>query len=187
MKIYLLQLSINKRPKDSDKSCRDVLIAQCEDDDQHVGGDILDHLHWRDAPQHISAWLVLQKITSFFTTPLLPYMWCYKHQQYCLFKQCDIDNSGFPCVDYSPAGSQLGVYGPTFNVLLALLAWHRGRQTKIVFLENVTEFPIEIIRFLMEDMFHVEEFYVQPADAGCEYLSRMRVFILLTLRGWDLF
>ena len=50
-------------------------------------------------------------------------------------------------------------------------------------LENVPEFPIEILKALVSDMYEIIPFYIEPSDAGCEYLSRMRVFILMYLRG----
>lgn len=50
-------------------------------------------------------------------------------------------------------------------------------------LENVPEFPIDILKTLVGDMYEIVPFYVEPSDAGCDYLSRMRVFILMILRG----
>ena len=102
-----------------------------------------------------------------------------------MLSEVDIDISGFPCVDYSPAGNQRGIHGPTFPVLLTLLQWHRQRRTKLVFLENVPEFPIAVVKSLMEDMYDVKHFYMKPADSCCEYLSRMRIFIVLMLKGQD--
>lgn len=160
-----------------------MLISQCDGDDQHVGGDLLEHVHMDLLPEDISSWCLWTKICKFLMAPVLPFMWCYRHQRYCFFNPCDVDNSGFPRVDYSPAGSQLGCHGPTFIVLLALLAWRRCHRTKIVCLENVAEFPVSIVRSLMEDLYVVEEYYVTLEDAGCEYISRMRVFMLLCLKG----
>lgn len=148
--------------------------------DEHVGRDIFDHFNIR---AEISQWTLWQKISRIFSTPALPVMWCERHQQYCVFKPCDIDISGFPCVDYSPSGTQSGIQGSTFPVLLALLSWHRQRRTRIVLLENVPEFSTDILKSLVDDMYEIVPFYVEPSDAGCEYLSRMRVFILMILRG----
>ncbi|CAE7948795.1 unnamed protein product [Symbiodinium sp. KB8] len=77
----------------------------------------------------------------------------------------------------------LGMAGPTFPVLVCLLAWHRASRTKIVFLENVPSFPISTIEALMGDLYTCYFFYLSPSDVGCEYLSRQRVFIMLLLRG----
>ena len=53
----------------------------------------------------------------------------------------------------------------------------------MVLLENVPEFCVEILRALVGDLYEIVAFYIEPADAGCEYLSRMRAFILMYLRG----
>ena len=133
--------------------------------------------------REISSLSLLQKLTTFFTRPALPFIWCYRHERFCHLSRCDVDISGFPCVDYSKSGKRLGILGPTFPVLLSLLAWHRAARTKIVFLENVPEFPVLILEALMVDLFTVHPFYLSPEDVACEYLSRKRVFIMLLLRG----
>ena len=132
----------------------------------------------------MTAWSPWDKIQCVFTSQCVPYIHCVTHGKRCMLEEVDIDVSGFPCVDYSPAGNQLGIYGMTLPVLLALLKWHRSRKTKLVFLENVPEFPVEILILLMTDLYDVRYFYMKPADAGCEHLSRMRVFIILMLRGF---
>ena len=151
--------------------------------DEHVGRDIFDHFNIRCPANEISQWTLWQKISRILSTPALPVMWCDRHQNYCVFKTCDVDISGFPCVDYSPSGSQLGILGATFPVLLALLSWHRQRRTRVVLLENVPEFSVDILKALVSDLYEILPFYVEPSDAGCEHLSRMRVFILMYLRG----
>ena len=154
-----------------------------------MGTDVLEHL-LPFASGHTSLcnlvdWSLWEKLNFVFTAKCVPYIQCARHNDLCMLSEVDIDVSGFPCIDYSPAGSQLGLFGPTLPVLLALLHWHRQRRTKLVFLENVPEFPIAVVKFLMEDMYDVQHFYMKPADACCEYLSRMRIFIVLMLRGQD--
>ena len=150
-------------------------------DDVHIGLDLLEH--FGVSASHISTWAFFERIMFFFTSPALAYIWCERHRAYCRISSCDIDCSGFPCVDYSPCGSRLGMAGPTFPVLVCLLAWHRASRTKIVFLENVPSFPISTIEALMGDLYTCYFFYLSPSDVGCEYLSRQRVFIMLLLRG----
>lgn len=98
-------------------------------------------------------------------------------------RHIDIDVSGTPCVDWSPTGSQLGVAGPTFVVLLALIAWYRASNPYIVILENVPEFDTSVLDYLLSDLYELHFFYLSPADFGCEYLSRMRLFVLGLRRG----
>ena len=175
---------IHRSNKDTDRNCCKVLTSICTpgDPDEHVGQDIFDHFHDLKGCQ-LSQWTLWQKISRILTMPALPVMWCERHQEYCVFRTCDIDISGFPCVDYSPSGGQRGIEGSTFPVLLALISWHRQRRTRIVLLENVPEFNIEILKSLASDLYEILPFFVEPSDAGCEYLSRMRVFILMYLRG----
>eukprot|EP00439_Symbiodinium_sp_Y106_P071526 s1757_g12.t2 len=101
-------------------------------------------------------WCVWQKITRLLTTPMLPWVQCLRHGRPCQLRTADLDVSGFPCVDWSPAGKQLGIYGKTFEVLLALVAWHRSCRTPIVLLENVPEFNVQVLRFLVGDLYDVQ-------------------------------
>lgn len=150
-----------------------------------TGDNVLGRIqHLAENLSSVSKWTLWQKISGIMSMAPLPGIWCTRHQRYCQLQKCDIDISGFPCVDFSPSGKQLGCHGPTFPVILALLSWHRQKKTKLVFLENVPEFPIEVLELLMSDLYYVKCFYLQPSDSGCEFLSRMRVFILLMLKGY---
>lgn len=142
---------------------------------------MLDHFGMKMS--HLSGWTLLKMIGNIFTAPPLPMMYCSVHKTWCFFKPCDLDTSGFPCVDFSPAGSQRGIYGGSFPVLLCLLAWHRCCRTRLVFLENVQQFPTQVLHCLMQDMYDIHEFKFGPESSGCEHLSRPRVFIMLLLRG----
>lgn len=160
-----------------------MLSAFCgEDPDQHVGVDVLAHFQGL-AEACMSEWTLEEKMVDIFSRTALSTMYCRRHNDGCGFRHCSIDISGFPCVDYSPSGNQLGVNGPTFPVLLALCSWHRQRGTEVVLLENVPEFPIQVLTCLMGDMYEIYPFYLEPADAGADYLSRMRVFVLLVRKG----
>ena len=129
-------------------------------------------------------WDIGQKIVHFFTSPIRTSIRCDNHcGGHCTLPQVDVDCSGFPCTDFAPSGLQQGVHGKTFIVILGLLAYHRSRRTRLLFMENVPEFPIEVIRLLMGDLYDVHHFYVSPADAGFEFLNRMRLFMFCILRG----
>ena len=93
----------------------------------------------------------------------------------CQIREADLDLSGFPCVDWSPSGLQAGVYGHSFGVLVALLAYHRAMKSRIVMLENVPEFEVGVLRLLAGDLYEVHEYYVEPRDIGAGYLSRLRI------------
>ena len=162
-------------------AARGVLLGQCAADDEHVGVDLLSH--FGVSFQQASAWTLWQKLVMFFSLPALPLMWCERHQQYCYFRRCDVDCSGFPCVDWTPAGRRRGLHGSTLPVLLSLLAWHRARRTRIVMLENVPEFPLAVLESLVSDVYTVHGFQLSPSDVGFEFLSRKRFFMLLLLRG----
>ena len=172
--------------KDCDRGCQDVLTAFCgpEDSDEHVGTNVLQHMPLIASQlPALREQSLLGKIQSIMMTQVDPTLWCHRHQRCCLFQACEIDVSGFPCIDWSPAGTQQGVFGSTFILLVGLLAWHRQRRTKLVFLENVPEFDTSILESLMGDLYTMKVFYIEPSDAACEHISRMRVFICLLLRG----
>ena len=175
--------------QDSDRGCQAVLSDHScgAFDSGHVGADVLEHLlpfaSGEMTLQDTFDWTIWEKIQFFFTQKCVPYMRCAVHGGHCMLDEADMGVAGFPCVDYSPAGNQKGIAGPTFAVLLAILKWHRVRRTRVVFLENVPEFPKEAVQQLMSDMYDFEYFYMKPADSGCEYLSRMRLFMILLLKG----
>lgn len=176
--------------KDSDRGCQNVLTAYCHEPEEHVGVNVLDHSpSLRTSASDFMSWTLGDRIARVMCAPAADHksIWCHRHQQYCRFHACDVDISGVPCVDFSPAGKQLGILGPSMLVILSLLSWHRQSCTKLIFLENVPEMPIEIVEQLMGDIYVIKAFYVEPSDAACEYLSRMRLFICLMRRGQSVF
>ena len=174
--------------EDNDKGCQRVLQQFSTTGNEHVGSDVMHHFR-AFAEGHVtlsevSSWTLEDQMGFIFNAEILPFIPCVKHNRMCMLEPAnDLGIAGWPCVDYSPAGSQRGVFGPTFPILLAILAWHRYRRTKIIALENVPEFPVCVIFQLMEDMYEIHYYYMHPADAGCPFLARMRVFFLLTLKG----
>ena len=137
-----------------------MLLRACssDEDDEHVSANVLGHYSdpQETCSESLSMWCVWQKITRLLTTPMLPWVQCLRHGRPCQLRTADLDVSGFPCVDWSPAGKQLGIYGKTFEVLLALVAWHRSCRTPIVLLENVPEFNVQVLRFLVGDLYDVQ-------------------------------
>ena len=173
--------------KENNKHCQRGLLDACDpgDPDQHVGSDVLQHLDWGiTSPATVATWELGQRLQHVWDLPVRSSLPCVRHGCECLFRSCDLDASGFPCTDFSPAGKQAGIAGVTIPVLLSLLKFHRVSGTKMVLLENVPEFSTEIVVRLMQDLYDIQEFFMEPADIGACHLSRMRVFILLVLRGW---
>ena len=149
---------------------------------EHVFVDVLQHLEICNL-QQLNALSLTQKVSRIFTARVNRHMTCALHGGRCIVPDCDIDNSGFPCVDWSPSGGQAGIYGPSFAILCALFAFHRAKRTRAVFLENVPEFSLQVLYALAGDMWNVYPFYLQPQDCACEFLSRTRLFVMLLLKG----
>ena len=150
--------------KDSDRSCIGVLCASCaQASAEHVFDDVLAHFQIATLAD-INRLCTSDKMSLIFNSPIVEQMPCRLHGGRCSVPFCDVDNSGVPCVDYSPAGSQLGIFGPTFALLCALIAFHRQRGTPVVFIENVPEFPIQILHHLAGDLYEVYAFYLTPED-----------------------
>ena len=126
------------------------------------------------------------KIVKIMSSAAKSTMRCVVHDDDCVLGDAELDISGFPCVDWAPSGLMRGIYGPTFGILLALIQWHRFKRTQIIVLENVPEFNEQVLRCLMSDLWDLHFFYVCPADVACEYLMRMRLFVLCLLRGFML-
>ena len=158
-----------------------MLLKQCTVENEHVCVNILDHFGISESS--VSVWTLYQRLMFFFTAPALPFLWCARHMSYCFLEGVDLDASGFPCVDWSPAGRRLGIYGESFAILLCLIAWHRAVRTRLVLLENVPQFSLSVLEALAGDVYTIHAFYISPADVGFEVLSRKRLFMLLLLRG----
>jgi site-specific DNA-cytosine methylase len=149
---------------------------------EHVFGDVLHHLQIGNL-QQLNALLLPRRVSRIFTAQINRQMSCAVHGGLCIVPECDIDNSGFPCVDWSPSGNQMGIDGPSFAILCALLAFHRAKRTRALFLENVPEFRLQVLDALAGDMWTVHPFYLQPQDCACEFFSRTRLFVMLLLKG----
>jgi site-specific DNA-cytosine methylase len=111
-------------------------------------------------------------------------MHCEYHGKRCkLPVSIDVDLSGLPCTDFSPAGSRLGIEGETMEVFMAHARWAIVSGIKILLIENVPQLPLELIEDLYGADFNIYSFILDPSDAGFEMLSRKRQFILLVSRA----
>ena len=161
-----------------------MLKAACFNSaNEHVYGNALEHLQNCGNLDMINSMTVPEKMTYIFSRELSDSLYCTLHGKMCPVPHCEIDSSGFPCVDWSPAGYQLGIFGRSFPVLLALLNYYRRRRIPVVFLENVPEFCVEVLHALAGDLYSIYPFYTAPCDVGCEFLSRTRLFVMMLLKG----
>lgn len=172
--------------EDSSNGCQAILVS-CAGPGQHVAANIFEHLACPDGLhgkfQDDVASMPQEKLVKVFSCASRLTMHCLVHDDECVIEDVDFDVSGIPCIDYGPSGSQKGIYGPTFSVFLSFFHWHRSKRTKVVFIENVPELPVDVVRFLLGDIYYVYVFYMRPGDVGFELLSRLRVFFMCLLKG----
>jgi site-specific DNA-cytosine methylase len=160
-----------------------VLRATGRSDREHVGENVLSHFCDLGTLEELNQLPLVAKMNKILTAIAKATLACEVHRHECSLDYIDVDVSGFPCTDWSPSGSQQGVHGPTFVVLLALVSWYRQSRPRIVFLENVPEFDVNVLEALLSDLYELHCFYLQPSDIACEHLSRMRLFVVCLLRG----
>jgi hypothetical protein len=124
-----------------------------------------------------------EKCESLFSCGLNLYSWCVNHACWCCWCKVDIDDTSLPCVDWSPTGSGLGLLGKTVDVILAYMHYQLLAGTKIIFFENVPEFPISILNAFTGHKYRWCAFYMEPADVGYEFVNGTRMFALGILIG----
>ena len=106
------------------------------------------------------------------------------HGGYCCFHTGSSSRvGGFPCVDFSTAGSRKGIHGPLLSTVFAFGAKARLTRSPCVGVENVAECP----DFLMPDAFGVDfEWHInmvtEPADVGFDFINRTRTPTLKVLK-----
>eukprot|EP00930_Biecheleria_cincta_P048497 TRINITY_DN3378_c0_g1_i5.p1 TRINITY_DN3378_c0_g1~~TRINITY_DN3378_c0_g1_i5.p1 ORF type:complete len:466 (-),score=53.11 TRINITY_DN3378_c0_g1_i5:234-1631(-) len=168
----------------SDPYCRAVLAnSGSKIGTEHVGYDVLEHLHIGTLAQ-LNELSLADKIVTVLTAPVRTTLRCAVHGDACCnLPVCDVDCSGPPCVDWSPMGKQLGALGPTFALIIDYFAYHRSAKTRLLLIENVPEFDPAVAHAFLGDIYEIHITYITPADVACEYLSRMRMFMLCILKG----
>jgi site-specific DNA-cytosine methylase len=111
----------------------------------------------------------------------MPTMYCENHDDFCLMQTTDLGLAGIPCIDYAMTGLRLGVDGKTFKVLLSWCQWHLMKGTKMLFFENVSQFPLDLLRALMGHRYMIHAFLLSPEDAAVDNLSRKRLMVWMVL------
>ncbi|CAE8655044.1 unnamed protein product, partial [Polarella glacialis] len=144
--------------------------------------DVLDLVApgtWRDQDSF------QQKKTSIYSSLLIMRPPCNTHGVLCPgLGSVDLDTSGLPCTDNSriKAGRQHeeGPTGPLFIIWALRL---KRLSIRMAILENTPDISMQIIYFLLYDMYDVFPIPVDLADVGHAGASRARVYILVVLRG----
>jgi hypothetical protein len=166
--------------KDIDKGCQRVLKAAVSSLAEHVFTDVLEHA---ELPMWNNQWTKQKKADAVFSSKIRITMRCVVHDCDCPIPFTDVNVSGLPCVDFAPSGLQRGIEGPTFAIFLTWVHHHRTFKTLLMFFENVPEFPVAMMEALLGDLYFLYWFYICPADAAFELLSRSRLVIYFVLRG----
>ena len=160
---------------------------------EHVGMDVSDHIDLGGYTiDVINTWTVQDKVMFILRAPVRSTVRCIVHPrgegcQHCMCVPlgCDIDVSGFPCTDWSVSGNRLGVRGPTFVVLLCLVAWYRASRIPLIVLEKVPELDTSVLQTLLGDIYELVFVCLSPADVACEFINRKRLFVWGMLRGFS--
>jgi len=122
---------------------------------------------------------LLAKIRTISQLPLRFYSWCTAHKKHCWRFPVDVDFSGLPCVGFSPSGRRAGLVHPTMSLFIVWAKFHCLTGTMLVILENVPEFVMVFLEFLMGSCYN---FYkigtVCPGDFGFQLVNRERIYIL---------
>ena len=95
----------------------------------------------------------------------------------------DIDITGSPCQDYSPAGLRQGSTGPRFPIFYAWIQSVRHLQPRVLVHENVLQFPVSLLSELLSDLYVIEVLHVECGHTGMLALSRERQYSILYHRN----
>ena len=117
---------------DNNPRCREVL----KHGGGHLWGDIADLVKPKNGVWDAS-WSYLQKWDAIHHGSVLPSAWCHSCDRPHAVVGADVDISGTPCTDYSAAGLQHRIEGPTNFVFLSYCRFHRSWRTPILIHENV--------------------------------------------------
>lgn len=91
-----------------------------------------------------------------------------------------VDMSGSPCTDWSPIGLRKGEAGPTIPIYLTWARIQLENDTPVIIHENVRKFPVEQLKRVFGDKYHIDSIETQPSDVGFGLLKRPRRYDVLT-------
>ena len=159
-----------------DAECQEELLlwAKHLGEDTCVFGDISSF--WRSELREVVS--QLQKQPALAVSVLLPLMkerkavtrkaFCIRHQRYCFLQAAKSHTAGSSCTAYSKQGKQEGLTDPTVIHLLAWIALRREVQEMEITLENVQDFPTELLHETLGDLYHIEHVLMDPTAYGYE-------------------
>lgn len=116
------------------------------------------------------------KVDLAFSLPCHDSAWRETHNGYCQFQtQASSRVGGFPCIDFSSAGKQLGLAGPELPTAFAFGAKARHAKSPCVGVENVTACPDHLVldAFGAEFEWRINGHF-HPAMFGFDFISRPR-------------
>ena len=93
----------------------------------------------------------------------------------------DLHVAGPPCVDFSAMGLQRREHGPT-RILFIL--WAHGLRLKrpcIVVFENVSRFPVALLKSVFDDLYDISFACIDAGDFGAP-CKRLRLYAIMCLR-----
>lgn len=85
--------------------------------------------------------------------------------------------AGSPCVDFSMYGTNQTVFGPTAKCLLVFFRLVLSALPGLVLLENVRQFPDQLVKECIGHLYEVEVLLTCPSQCGLP-MSRPRKYML---------
>ena len=90
----------------------------------------------------------------------------------------DVLVAGIPCVDFSLMGKRQRLGGPSFILILAWAFAVRQLLPLFVVIENVVQFPSDLLHSLVGDLFTISEAEICPSALGWPIKRRRKYFLL---------
>lgn len=166
-----------------DKECQAELINYSSSlgQDSCVFGDISSF--WRDDLQGIVK--QLRGNPSMALEALAPYIvsrkavkrtaYCLKHRKECYLRMARSHTSGTSCTAHSRQGLKLGLNDPNVLHMLCWIALRLEIGEPEALLENVEDFPSDVMTRLLGDQYFIECIQMDPRMYGCFGLNSYKV------------
>ena len=161
--------------KDSNKHSQEYMLKTF--DHGHLFPDILDLTTASSVAKDTAIDNAMKTELIRHQSKLFPSAFCLRHQSLCPLQGPDCDGSGSPCLDFTRAGNQLGLEGPTLPCFLTWARFHEWWGTKLILHENVLAFPVEFARQSLPS-FQLYVFKVKPKHCGFTHVERTRQYFV---------
>ena len=125
------------------------------------------------------------KVAAAAAAPLASSAPCSRHGGLCNLwtEPPDFAVGGSPCTDFNLAGARQQADGPTMLVFLAWARKHRHWGTPVLILENVPQFPLQLVEANFGDLYRVYVFPIMAETCGFGLIRRHRRYFVLLRRG----